>query len=94
MAGRQIKTPGVTESQQPETNENEQTPNIQDGVTESQASEPSQEDILREQLEQANAIIEQLKSSSKQSIGGFQSKQSSKRVPVLTKDGWTTKESD
>lgn len=94
MAGRQIKTPGVTESQQPETNENEQTPDIQDGgtetgMTESQASEPSQEDILREQLEQANAVIEQLKSSSKQSIGGFQSKQSSKRVPVLTKDGWT-----
>lgn len=99
MAGRQIKTPGVTESQQPETNENEQASDIQDavagtGVTESQVSELSQEDILREQLEQANAVIEQLKSSSKQSTGGFQSKQSSKRVPVLTKDGWTTKESD
>lgn len=56
MAGRQIKTPGVTESQQPETNENEQTPDIQDavaetGVTESQSVEPVEDPRLDEIIE-------------------------------------------
>lgn len=55
MAGRQIKTPGVTESQQPETNENEQS-DIQDavtgtGVTESQSAGPVEDPRLGEILE-------------------------------------------
>lgn len=103
MAGRQIKTPGVTESQQPETTEEtktKQVTEIQDavaetGVTESQPTEPSQEDLLRDELAKAKAQIEQLKNQSQPvAFDAQQPKQPAKRVPVLTKDGWTTKEAD
>lgn len=100
MAARKINTPGVTESQQPEITEEtkpEQTTEIQDavtGVTESQHTEPSQEDLLRE-LAEAKAQIEQLKNQSQPvAFDAQQPKQPAKRVPVLTKDGWTTKEAD
>lgn len=101
MAARKINTPGVTESQQPETTEEtkaEKATEIQDavtGVTESQPTEPSQEDLLRDELAKAKAQIEQLKNQSQPvSTGIQQPKPPAKRVPVLTKDGWTTKEAD
>lgn len=57
MAGRQIKTPGVTESQQPEEQTKaEQTPDIQDastesGVTESQTAGPVENSRIDEIFE-------------------------------------------
>lgn len=99
MAARKINTPGVTESQQPEITEEtkpEQTTETvaEQVATESQPTEPSQEDLLRE-LAEAKAQIEQLKNQSQPvSTGVQQPKQPAKRVPVLTKDGWTTKEAD
>lgn len=100
MAARKINTPGVTESQQPETTEetkDEQTTETvaEQVATESQPTEPSQEDLLRDELAKAKAQIEQLKNQSQPvSTGIQQPKQPAKRVPVLTKDGWTTKEAD
>lgn len=102
MAGRQIKTPGVAESQQPETNEEIKTEQPTETITEqvateSQPTEPSQGDLLRE-LAEAKAQIEQLKNQSQQVSTGVQQPANAggrlKRVPVLTKDGWTTKEAD
>ncbi|MBJ8474362.1 hypothetical protein [Acinetobacter bereziniae] len=100
MATRKINTPGVTESQQPETTEETKTEQTTETVaeqvaTESQPFEPSQEDLLRDELAKAKAQIEQLKNQPQPvAFDAQQPKQPAKRVPVLTKDGWTTKEAD
>lgn len=100
MGARKINTPGVTESQQPETTEETKTEQATETVaeqvaTESQPTEPSQEDLLRDELAKAKSQIEQLKNQSQPiAFDAQQPKQPAKRVPVLTKDGWTTKEAD
>ncbi|WP_335970103.1 hypothetical protein [Acinetobacter bereziniae] len=96
---REPKIPGATQQPTEET-KTEQATEIQDavtgtGVAESQSVEPSQEDLLRDELAKAKAQIEQLKNQSQPvSTGVQQPKQPAKRIPVLTKDGWTTKEAD
>ena len=50
MAGRQIKTPGVTESQQPE----EQTETEQTPETEQQVSEPTYEELKESLVHEQN----------------------------------------
>ncbi|MEB3790130.1 hypothetical protein [Acinetobacter sp. IK40] len=101
---RQIKTPGATQVE--ETAQEEQAtaqkadealehitgddqPNIKD-------AEPTEEELLREELALAKAQLAELKKSTPvaASANGGAPTQPKKRVPVLTKDGWTTKEAD
>jgi len=56
---------------------------------------PSQEELLRQELEQMRAQLAELKKSTqpemKNASGEVQPK---KRIPVLTEKGWSTKEAD
>lgn len=56
---------------------------------------PTQEELLRQELEQMRAQIAELKKSTQpeapSAAGAVQPK---KRVPVLTEKGWSTKEAD
>lgn len=91
---REVKTPGATQQPTEETKTEQATETVAEQVTiESQPNEPSQEDLLRDELAKAKAQIKQLKNQSQPvAFDAQQPKQPAKRVPVLTKDGWTTKE--
>jgi hypothetical protein len=105
MASRTIKTPGATTETTDETTQTtseiadaaldhiqaDEKPDIQNAV-------PTTEDILRQELAAMRAEMAELKKSTQvgasASSGSTGEVQPKKRVPVLTKDGWTTKEAD
>ena len=100
MASRTIKTPGATTETTGKT-----TAEIADAALEhiqadetpdTKANEPTTEDILRQELLAMRAEIAELKKSTQgeasASSGSTGEVQPKKRVPVLTEDGWTTKE--
>ena len=100
MAGRQIKTPGVTESQQPEEQtKTEQTPETE---TEQQVSEPTYEELKESLIHEQNkhsqflndpdlleARLRELKPDlfTQQPSTGQQ--EPKRQRMVLGKDGWT-----
>jgi DNA-binding transcriptional MerR regulator len=90
MAGnRQIKTPGVTAEQAEESLDA-----INSGESEGE-KEPSQEELLRQELAEMRAQMAELKKSTQPeapSAAGVA--QPKKRIPVLTEKGWSTKEAD
>lgn len=103
---REIKTPGVTAEQSQEETVDPTLPKttaeqaeesldaINSGESEGE-KEPTQEELLRQELEQMRAQLNELKKSTqpemKSAAGALQPK---KRVPVLTEKGWSTKEAD
>lgn len=103
---REIKTPGVTAEQSQEETVDPTLPKttaeqaeesldaINSGESEGE-KEPTQEELLRQELEQMRAQLDELKKSTqpemKSADGALQPK---KRVPVLTEKGWSTKEAD
>lgn len=110
-AKREIKTPGVTaepnqeqEAQTPETNQDTSTKyqaeaalgHITGGDDQSTGETgPSQEELLRQELEQMRAQIAELKKSTQlEAPSAAGAAQPKKRVPVLTEKGWSTKEAD
>jgi hypothetical protein len=102
MAGRQIKTPGVTESQQPEEQtKTEQTPETET-ETEQQVSEPTYEELKESLIHEQNkhsqflndpALLEARLRELKPDL--FTQQPSTEPVAakrqrmVLGKDGWT-----
>lgn len=101
MASRTIKTPGATTETTGQTTaeiadaaldhiQADETPDIK-------AIEPTNEELKR-QLEEMQAQLAELKKSTQgeanASSGSTGEVQPKKRVPFLTKDGWTTKEAD
>ena len=108
MASRTIKTPGATSETTEETTQpTEQTTaeiadaaldHIQaDETPDTKATEQTNEELKR-QLEEVKAQLAELKKSTQgeanASSGSTGEVQLKKRVPFLTKDGWTTKEAD
>ncbi|MDC5356678.1 hypothetical protein NRA39_00590 [Acinetobacter baumannii] len=109
-AKREIKTPGVTaepnqeqQAQTPDTNQDTSTKDQADAALEHITGDdqntgetgPSQEELLRQELEQMRAQLAELKKSTQPeapSAAGVA--QPKKRVPVLTEKGWSTKEAD
>lgn len=56
---------------------------------------PSQEELLRQELEQMRAQIAELKKSTQPEMKNASGEtQPKKRIPVLTEKGWSTKEAD
>ncbi|MCP9172036.1 hypothetical protein [Acinetobacter baumannii] len=56
---------------------------------------PSQEELLRQELEQMRAQLAELKKSTQpEAQGAAGAVQPKKRIPVLTEKGWSTKEAD
>lgn len=107
MASRTIKTPGATTETTGQTTteiddaaldhiQADETPDTK--VAEPTVAEPTTEDILRQELLAMRAEIAELKKSTQgeanASSGSTGEVKPKKRVPVLTKDGWTTKEAD
>ena len=107
MASRTIKTPGATTETAGQTTaeiadaalehiQADETPDIK--VAEPTVAEPTTEDILRQELAAMRAEMDELKKSTQvgtnASSGSTGEVKPKKRVPVLTKDGWTTKEVD
>lgn len=105
---RQIKTPGATtETQVEETAQEEQTTGQKadealdhitgDDQLDIKDAEPTNEE-LRQQLAEMKAQMAELKKSTQGapsvSSGSIGEVKPAKRIPVLTKDGWTTKEAD
>lgn len=107
-AKREIKTPGVTAEPVQENEETveptlpkttaEQAEESLDAINSGESEgekEPTQEELLRQELEQMRAQLDELKKSTqpemKSAAGALQPK---KRVPVLTEKGWSTKEAD
>lgn len=109
-AKREIKTPGVTaepnqeqQAQTPDTNQDTSTKDQADAALEHITGDdqntgetgPSQEELLRQELEQMRAQLDELKKSTQpeapNAAGAVQPK---KRIPVLTEKGWSTKEAD
>ena len=101
MASRTIKTPGATTETTGQT-----TTEIADAALEhiqadetpdTKATEPTNEELKR-QLAEMQAQLAELKKSTQgeanASSGSTGEVQPKKRVPVLTEDGWTTKEVD
>ena len=101
MASRTIKTPGATTETTGKT-----TAEIADAALEhiqadetpdTKATEPTNEELKR-QLAEMQAQLAELKKSTQgeasASLGSTGEVQPKKRVPVLTEDGWTTKEAD
>lgn len=101
MASRTIKTPGATTETTEQTTaeiadaalehiQADETPDIK-------AIEPTNEELKR-LLEEMQAQLAELKKSTQgeanASSGSTGEVQPKKRVPFLTKDGWTTKEAD
>ena len=101
MASRTIKTPGATSETTEETTAEiadaaldhihaDETPDIK-------VAEQTNEELKR-QLEEVQAELAELKKSTQgeanASSGSTGEVKPKKRVPVLTKDGWTTKEAD
>lgn len=100
MASRTIKTPGATSETTGET-----TAEIADAALdhiqadenpEIKNTEPTTEDILRQELVAMRAEMAKLKKSTQVGVsassGSTGEVQPKKRIPFLTKDGWTTKE--
>lgn len=102
MASRTIKTPGATSETTGETTAeiaDAALDHIQADVNpEIKNAEPTTEDILRQELAAMRAEMDELKKSTQvgtnASSGSTGEVKPKKRVPVLTKDGWTTKEVD
>ena len=105
MASRTIKTPGATTETTDETTQT--TSEIADAALdhiqadenpEIKNAEPTTEDILRQELAAMRAEMAELKKSTQVgasvSSGSTGEVKPKKRVPVLTKDGWITKEVD
>ncbi|WP_034129339.1 hypothetical protein [Acinetobacter baumannii] len=56
---------------------------------------PSQEELLRQELEQMRAQLDELKKSTQtEAPSAAGAAQPKKRIPVLTEKGWSTKEAD
>lgn len=107
-AKREIKTPGATAEPVQENEETveptlpkttaEQAEESLDAINSGESEgekEPTQEELLRQELEQMRAQLDELKKSTqpemKSAAGALQPK---KRIPVLTEKGWSTKEAD
>ncbi len=107
-AKREIKTPGVTAEPVQENEETveptlpkttaEQAEKSLDAINSGESEgekEPTQEELLRQELAEMRAQMAELKKSTqpemKSAAGALQPK---KRVPVLTEKGWSTKEAD
>ena len=101
MASRTIKTPGATTETTGQTTteiadaaldhiQADETPDIK-------VAEPTNEELKR-QLEEVQAQLAELKKSTQgeanASSGSTGEVKPKKRIPFLTKDGWTTKEVD
>ncbi|MFX7516511.1 hypothetical protein ABTJ36_09010 [Acinetobacter baumannii] len=101
MASRTIKTPGATTETTGQTTteiadaaldhiQTDETPDIK-------VAEPTNEELKR-QLEEMQAQLAELKKSTQgeanASSGSTGEVKPKKRIPVLTKDGWITKEAD
>lgn len=101
MASRTIKTPGATTETTGQTTteiadaaldhiQADETPDIK-------ATEPTNEELKR-QLAEVQAQLAELKKSTQgeanASLGSTGEVKPKKHVPVLTEDGWTTKEVD
>ncbi|MFX9719750.1 hypothetical protein ABTO99_06245 [Acinetobacter baumannii] len=110
-AKREIKTPGVTagpnqeqQAQTPDANQDTSTKDQADaaldhitGGDDQSTGEtgPSQEELLRQELEQMRAQIAELKKSTQlEAPSAAGAAQPKKRIPVLTEKGWSTKEAD
>ena len=98
MASRTIKTPGATTETTGKTIADAALEHIQaDETHDAKATEPTNEELKR-QLAEMQAQLAELKKStqveSSASSGSTGEVQPKKRVPVLTEDGWTTKEVD
>ena len=101
MASRTIKTPGATTETTGQTTTeiaDAALDHIQaDETPDTKATEPTNEELKR-QLEEVQAQLAELKKSTQgeanASSGSTGEVKPKKRVPVLTKDGWTTKEAD
>ena len=101
MASRTIKTPGATTETTGQT-----TTEIADAALDhikadetpdTKATEPTNEELKR-QLEEVQAQLAELKKSTQGEVsassGSTGEVKPKKRIPFLTKDGWTTKEVD
>ena len=101
MASRTIKTPGATTETTGQTTTeiaDAALDHIQaDETPDTKATEPTNEELKRK-LEEVQAQLAELKKSTQGeanvSSGSTGEVKPKKRVPVLTKDGWTTKEVD
>ncbi|MFW1783290.1 hypothetical protein ACG9XL_02645 [Acinetobacter nosocomialis] len=110
-AKREIQTPGVTatqnqeqQAQTPDANQDTSTKDQADaaldhitGGDDQSIGEtgPSQEELLRQELEQMRAQLDELKKSTQPEMKSASGEtQPKKRVPVLTEKGWSTKEAD
>lgn len=110
-AKREIKTPGVTaeqnqeqEAQAPDTTQATSTKDQADaglghitGGDDQNTGEtgPTQEELLRQELEQMRAQLEELKKSTQpEAPSTAGAEQPKKRISVLTEKGWSTKEAD
>ncbi|EHU1965793.1 hypothetical protein [Acinetobacter baumannii] len=110
-AKREIKTPGVTatqnqeqQAQTPDTNQDTSTKDQADaaldhitGGDDQSTGEagPTQEELLRQELAEMRAQMEELKKSTQpEATSAAGAAQPKKRIPVLTEKGWSTKEAD
>lgn len=101
MASRTIKTPGATSETTGQTTAeiaDAALDHVQaDETPDTKATEPTNEELKR-QLAEVQAQLAELKKSTQgeanASSGSTGEVKPKKRVPVLTKDGWTTKEAD
>lgn len=101
MASRTIKTPGATTETTGQTTAeiaDAALDHIQaDETPDTKANEPTNEELKR-QLQEVQAELAELKKSTQgetnASSGSTGEVKPKKRVPFLTKDGWTTKEVD
>lgn len=101
MASRTIKTPGATTETTGQTTAeiaDAALDHIQaDETPDTKVAEPTNEELKR-QLEEVQAQLAELKKSTQgeanASSGSTGEVKPKKRVPFLTKDGWTTKEAD
>ncbi|HHP0315854.1 hypothetical protein MSG76_09170 [Acinetobacter baumannii] len=110
-AKREIKTPGVTaepnqeqQAQTPDTTQDTSTKDQADaalghitGGDDQNTGEtgPTQEELLRQELEQMRAQLAELKKSTQpEAPSAAGAAQPKKRISVLTEKGWSTKEAD
>lgn len=100
MASRTIKTPGATTPVEETQTTAEKADEALEQITapNDPISEPTTEEILRQELLAMRAEMAELKKSTQ--VGASASSgltgevKPKKRVPVLTEQGWTTKEAD
>lgn len=101
MASRTIKTPGATSEATGQTTTeiaDAALDHIQaDETPDTKVAEPTNEELKR-QLQEVQAQLAELKKSTQgeanASSGSTGEVKPKKRIPVLTEDGWTTKEVD